>query len=159
MYSTKGGVEQISDSLAALHLNVRIFFPAASKTRTAAGVFGSFANISAANRGSPSNVVIHLFKAQHVYEVRPRKEIFVTFREDSSNHTLDDISAASTFCRSRVAPWISCIDTCSNGARAFGERPWLSGLPGHFRCHSHDQIETPSGSTSRGWDYKRVAED
>src|SRR5439155_15056791 len=98
-------------------------------------------------------------EVMHVYEVRPRSEIFVTFRKDSCNHILDDIFAASTFCRSHVAPWISCIGIWSNGGRAYEERAWLSDLPGHFRCHSHDQIETTSGSTGRGWDSKRVAED
>src|SRR5260370_7722835 len=83
----------------------------------------------------------------HVYEAEPRNEIFVTFRKDSCNHILDDIFAASTFCRSHVAPWISCIGTCSNGARAFGEKALLSGLPGHFRCPTHDHLETPTHST------------
>ena len=50
------------------------------------------------------------------------RKIFVTFGEDSFNHTLDDIFAASTFCRSHVAPWISCIGICSNGGRAYEER-------------------------------------
>jgi len=39
----------------------------------------------------------------------------------------------------------------SASAETVGERvkkrPWLSNLPGHFRCHSHDQLDTPSGSS------------
>src|SRR5262249_2035820 len=88
-----------------------------------------------------------------------RRRIFVTFREDSSNHTLDDIFAASTFCRPHVAPWISCIGTCSNGGRALEERAWLSDLRSHFRCHSHQRLETPSDSTAGDRGSKRVAED
>src|SRR5205807_944530 len=65
-------------------------------------------------------------------------------------------SAASTFCRSHVDSWISCIGICSNGGRALEERAWLSGLPGNFRCHSHD---TSSDSSAGGWGSKRVAED
>src|SRR5215469_8832638 len=108
---------------------------------------------------NPERISVSSTIPAHVYEAKPRNEISVTFRKHSCNHILNDIFAASTFCRSHVAPWISCIGTCSNGARAFGERAWLSGLPGHFRCHSHEQLETPSDSTGRGWDYKRGAED
>src|SRR5438874_3950152 len=75
----------------------------------------------------------------------------------TSSHPPD--SAASTFCRSHVAPWISCIGICSNGGRAYEERPWLSDLPGHFRCHSHEQVDTPGDSSARGRGSKRVGED
>src|SRR5947207_8751376 len=52
------------------------------------------------------------------------------YEKFASIHPSD--SAASTFCRSHVALWISCIGICSNGARACEERPWLSDLPGSF---------------------------
>ena len=36
--------------------------------------------------------------------------------------------------------------------------PGFRVYPVVFGVHSHDQIETSSGSTGRGWDYKRGAE-
>ena len=51
----------------------------------------------------------------------------------------------------------------SASAQTVAERmknePGFRIYPRHFRCHSHEQLETPSDSSNGGWGSKRVGED